>query len=582
MDAGQGGPVALAAALTHAQLLPTDLLASQSLPPESPRSDTRAFSRRPDRVSASRSAQLHAAARILRPVARQLSRHTSVHWARCAAVLAHHCAPLRALRQKLHTRLVALDLVHDLAEDIGSARWFRGLGTMLGLAGLALSFWPDFSALEAAPAMLASDVQKDEFRSLTLQPLALGGDVGRRMGATAAVSSLASAPERPTVQLVTTLVQGDSFGRMLQRVGVGAGDAARVAAMVSAAVPLDEIGPGTRFDITLGRRDPQGGPRPLERMDFRARFDLGLAVARQGNGLILARRPIAVDATPLRIRGTVGNSLYRSARAAGVPVKAIQQYLQAIDTHLSLDSDIGADDQFDIVIAFKRAASGESEAGEVLYAGLEHAGKPRAELLRWGKDGQFFEASGIGKPRSSIYMPVAGRMTSGFGLRRHPILGYTRMHAGVDFGAAWGAPIYAVSDGTVSYSGRHGGHGNYVRLEHGGGMGSGYAHMSRIAVSSGARVRAGQVIGYVGSSGLSTGPHLHYEVYQSGRTVNPMGMRFTVAAQIDGKELAAFKARLSQMKSVVPGAALARTAPKQAIAQLSSREIGRLSQIRRP
>ena len=133
----------------------------------------------------------------------------------------------------------------------------------------------------------------------------------------------------------------------------------------------------------------------------------------------------------------------------------------------------------------------------------------------------------------SMLTPVNGRITSLYGQRFHPILGYARMHAGVDFGAAWGSPIVASAPGIVSFAGYRGGHGNYVRLEHGGGVGSRYAHMSRIAVADGTRVRAGQVLGYVGSSGLSTGPHLHYEVYRDGRPVNPLTMNITARAEID-------------------------------------------------
>lgn len=450
------------------------------------------------------------------------------------------------------------DIALDLAEDIGSPRWFRGMGAMLGLSLAALSFWPDFSAVEAAAAIPADRATRDEFRSQMILPLALGGDSGRRMGATGAVVPLASAPERSSLRFVATLGQGDSFGRMLQRAGVGAGDAARVSELVAGAVALGEIGPGTRFDVTLGRRGGAGQARPLDRMEFRARFDLDLAIERRGGALVLARQPIAVDATPLRIRGTVGTSLYRSARAAGAPVEAIQQYLRTLDSHISLESDVAPGDRFDLVVAYRRSADGEAQVGNLLFAGLEHEGRPRVQLLRWGGDGQFFEASGMGTSRqvSGLVAPVNGRMTSPFGLRRHPILGYVRMHAGIDFGAAWGSPIFAVSDGVVSYAGRHGGHGNYVRLEHGGGIGTGYGHMSRIAVSPGTRVRAGQVIGYVGSSGLSTGPHLHYELYRNGVPVNPLSVSFTVKAGVNKQELAAFKARLAQIKGIAPGAAL--------------------------
>ena len=495
-------------------------------------------------------------------------------------------APRKDLRQRAHELrhdlLPALrdaDWVPDLAIDIGSASWFRGMATMLSLASAALLFWPSFDAVEAAPTMRVDDGIRDEFRSQMIMPLALGGDSGRRMGATAAVVPLASAPERPTLQLVATLGQGDSFGRMLQRAGVGSDDAARIESMVAAAVPLSEIEPGTRFDITLGRRSSPTQPRPLADLAFRARFDLDLAVERRpgplGGALALVRKPIAVDDTPLRIRGIVGSSLYRSARAAGAPAAAIQQYLRTLDQHLNLELDVAPSDEFDIVVGFKRAASGESEVGDLLYAGVTRDGKPRAQLLKWGGDGQFYEASGVGRRQAGLGAPVFGRITSGFGLRRHPILGYTRMHSGIDFAAPWGTPIYATSDGVVSYAGWRGGHGNYVRLTHGGGIGSGYGHMSRIAVSPGARVRRGQVIGYVGSTGLSTGAHLHYEMYRGGRAVNPGSVRFVTTAQLEGGELDAFKARLAALRALKPGAALAPlAAPRPAAAP--AREIDRL------
>jgi murein DD-endopeptidase MepM/ murein hydrolase activator NlpD len=471
-------------------------------------------------------------------------------------------APVATPPSSLRQRLAAMPWTHDLAEDIGSGRWFRGVGTMLGLGIAALSFWPDFSALEAAPAMRVDTAVRDEFRSQMIMPLALGADSGRRMGATALVAPLASAPERPRVELVATLGQGDSFGRMLQRAGVGDTDAAAAEAMVERTLPLEQLRPGTKFSVTLGRRPAPDRPRPLEALDFRARFDLAMSIDRAPHGsLVLERKQIAVDATPLRIRGAVGTSLYRSARAAGAPVKAIQQYLRAIDAHLSLDSDIAPSDSFDIIVAHKRSETGETETGELLYAGLDRSDKPLAQLLRWGNSGQFFEASGVGKQRTGMMAPVSGRITSGYGTRRHPILGYTRMHAGIDFGAGYGSPIHAVADGTVAAAAASGGHGNYVRLDHGSGLGTGYGHMSRIAVAPGTRVRAGQVIGYVGSTGLSTGPHLHYELYRNGHTVNPLGVQFTVRAQIDGAELAAFKARLAALKGVRPGAALARLAP---------------------
>ncbi|MBA4748399.1 MAG: M23 family metallopeptidase, partial [Sphingopyxis sp.] len=323
-------------------------------------------------------------------------------------------------------------------------------------------------------------------------------------------------------------------------------------------VNLADLTPGTRIDMVLGRRAARTMPRPVDALAMRARFDLRVEMERVGGRLVLRRIPIAVDATPLRIRGRVGDSLYRSARAAGAPATAIQSYLRVINQQIAVGSEVLADDEYDIIVAHRRAATGENEVGKLLYAGLVRGGKQKASMIEWTSGGRtsWFEASGVGQTRGGMARPAAGRVTSTYGMRRHPILGYLRMHSGIDFGGGYGAPIYAVTDGTVSYAGRNGGYGNYVRINHGGGLGSGYGHMSRIAVSGGQRVARGQVIGYIGSTGLSTGPHLHYELYRNGRAVNPASVTFVTRAQLEGKELAAFRARIRDLTAVKPGAAL--------------------------
>jgi murein DD-endopeptidase MepM/ murein hydrolase activator NlpD len=458
----------------------------------------------------------------------------------------------------LRARLNRFHVATDLAEDIGTPHWWRGFAVMLGCIGFGIACLPGHNPVQAARATRMDAVAIEEWRSQTLQPLALGAEMGQRMGPTRAVMPIAAAPERPSLSLVATLAQGDSLERMLARAGVGMGDSTRATALIGSAMPVGDITPGTRFDITLGRAAGPGQPRPLQNLDFRARLDLDLAVARGGDGLTLSRHAIAIDTTPLRIRGMVGPSLYRSARAAGVPMKAIEQYLQAIDAHFSLD-EVSPGDTFDLIVAYTRSARGEAQVGNLLYAGIEHDGKPRTQLLRWGGEGQFFDAQGMNEERVSnaLIMPVAGaRITSSFGMRYHPILGYSRMHSGTDLAAPWGSPIYAVADGLVGYAGGRGGYGNYVKLEHGGDLATAYGHMSRIAVSAGMRVRAGQVIGYVGTTGLSTGPHLHYEVFRDGVSVDPMSVHFTVRAGVDKVELDAFKSKLAGLMKVKVGAAL--------------------------
>lgn len=488
-----------------------------------------------------------------------------------------------------------IDLAPDLAEDIGSRRWFRGLGTMLALGVLALAFWPDLTPLEARPAMPQGDDIDSELRSQMILPLALGADSGRRMGPTQAVIPLKSAPERPQIQQVVTLAPGDSFVTMLRRAGVSAGDVDRAAALVGQALPLSEIASGTQMDVLLGRRPAPGEARPLDSLAFRARFDLELQLTRPGVGdttadgtpvipsgpLALKRNIIRVDDTPLRVRGVVGSSLYRSMRQAGVPASAVQDYLKAIDAQIDMDREVRSTDEFDIIIGYRRAATGERQAGQLMYAGVDRAGRPRTQLMRWGSEGRFYEASGVGEQRRGLLAPVPGGVTSGFGMRRHPILGYTRMHAGMDFKARYGTAIVAVSDGRVSAAGRAGGCGVAVRLEHGGGLSTRYCHMSRMAVGAGQAVRRGQVIGYVGSSGLSTGPHLHYEMYRGGRAINPASVAFVTRAELNGTELIDFRRQLIRLKEVEIGAALKELEPLPNEVKAPVREIEKVDVVRK-
>jgi murein DD-endopeptidase MepM/ murein hydrolase activator NlpD len=365
------------------------------------------------------------------------------------------------------------------------------------------------------------------------------------MAATDLVRPLGEVPERPSLELTASLGAGDGFARVLERAGVGAAEARQATALVGAAAMLNGVPAGTRLDIRLGRRPSRHVARPLDALAFRARFDLRLELARVDGALRLTQVPIRVDNTPLRITGVVGESLYRTARAAGAPADAVATYLRALAGKMSVGA-IGSGSRFDLIIEQRRAETGEVETGQLLYAGLDQ-GRRKLQLLKWQAGGrvEWYDAAGVGEKRQGLTRPVAGQQTSGFGMRLHPILGYSRFHRGLDFRAGHGSPIYAVSDGRVGIAGRAGGHGNHVRLLHAGNMASGYSHMSRIAVRLGQTVRQGQVIGYVGSTGLSTGPHLHFEVYRNGAPINPKTVNFVSTSLLSGKELQAFRSKLA-------------------------------------
>lgn len=455
--------------------------------------------------------------------------------------------------EKFRSIVAEIDFVPDLGARIGSRQWFRGLATCIVLVSSAWALSPGYRPLIGIEPKPMNEAEWQEARAQTIAPLAFGADTGKRMAATDLVAPLADTPERPSLELVATMGRGDSFARVLSRAGIAEAEATKVAAMVSRAVALGEIVPGTRMDIVLGRRPDRTVARPLEMLAFRAKFDLRLQIERVNGALTLTRIPIRVDHTPLRIQGRRGSDLVSSARAAGVPGAAIQAYIKAIASQVPIGT-LKPDDRFDIIIEHARAETGETRTGKLLFAGLDQ-GRRKIRMIEWSNGGrsEWFEAAGVGQQRGVMARPVSGRMTSGFGMRRHPLLGYSRLHKGVDFGVPHGAPIMAATDGVVSFAGRNGGYGNHVRLKHAGGLATSYSHMSRIAVRSGTRVRQGQVIGYVGSTGLSTGPHLHYEVYRNGQAINPKSISFVEKAQLSGGELARFRARLNQLTGVPVG-----------------------------
>jgi len=457
-------------------------------------------------------------------------------------------APSFGRRKK---RLRDIDLIVDLSDEPLSWRWFRGAATLSALCALVALFAPaPFERLPAAPADRVGSAESEEYRDIAISPLGAGSETGGRMDANALVEPLAEAPDRPFVELFARLSSGDSIAQLLSRSGVGYAEAGEAARLIASAVP-GGVAPGTSVSIKLGRRSPSG-LRPIERIAFRAGLDLDIALTASGQGLRLGVTKIAVDNSPLRIRGRVGDGLYWALRASGVSPQAAGEYLRAIGAQLDVGGEVGPDDRFDLIVANRRSATGESQEGPLLYAAIDRSAAPDIRLMKWTIGGRtdWVDANGAGRRISAFAWPVAGRITSGFGLRYHPILHFSRMHRGIDFGAGYGAPIVAAADGQVASAGWSGGYGRQVRIAHAGGIVTTYSHMSRTVAEPGSFVHQGQLIGYVGSSGLSTGPHLHYEVLRNGTAVNPLGVKFASRSLIEGPELERFKAHLARLMAI--------------------------------
>ncbi|MGZ8996890.1 MAG: M23 family metallopeptidase, partial [Rhodospirillales bacterium] len=270
--------------------------------------------------------------------------------------------------------------------------------------------------------------------------------------------------------------------------------------------------------------------------------------------------------------GIISSSLFADAAASGAPDAVILEMIRAFSYDVDFQRDIHPGDRFSILFEQVSDRDGNVLAsGDLLHARLVLAGKEHSLYRHVGADGEpgYYTRDGRSVRTSLLRTPVNGaRLSSAFGMRRHPVLGFSRMHRGIDFAAPTGTPVYASGDGRVSFVGRNNGYGNYVRIDHDGGYATAYAHLSRFAsgLKHNARVRQGQVIGHVGSTGVSTGPHLHYEIFVDGRQVNPLEVKAVGQARLTAGEMVRFAAAVAEVDghhARLAGGAVATAAPSR-------------------
>jgi murein DD-endopeptidase MepM/ murein hydrolase activator NlpD len=346
--------------------------------------------------------------------------------------------------------------------------------------------------------------------------------------------------------LNATVAKNETLTAVFARAGAPSEQAVQAFAAMRPFLDPRLVRPGYQFKISMD--EGLDGKTSLAGFSVKHGVDRSLYVHRTADGSYEARELLAtLDAEVHVVRAKVTTTLYEAALAAGAGDQQVVDFADVFAYDIDFQREIWEGDEFEFVFERKSDERGNFvTGGPLLYARLTNRSLNKG-FYRFtpSDDGvvDYFDSEGKSARRFLMKTPINGaRLSSGFGMRRHPILGFNKLHKGTDFAAPTGTPIFAAGNGVVVKAEWNGGYGKFVRIRHPNGWETAYAHLSRYAsgLSKGDRVRQGDVIGYVGSTGRSTGPHLHYEVFENGKNVNPMTIRLPTGRQLEGAILNEF------------------------------------------
>jgi len=355
-----------------------------------------------------------------------------------------------------------------------------------------------------------------------------------------ALPALASASNAATFERESVMQSGDTLASALSRLKIDDLEIQRLLATDAVRQLASSVRAGKRIQATT-TQDGQLLTIRFERSDAPA-----LMVRRQGEAFVAEESSDLVETRVVMRSGRVLSSLYGATDSAGIPDKIADQMAETFSTSLDFRNELRRGDTFSVIYTVNYRNGEPITAGKLLAAEFVNAGKPhRAVLFRdpFGRE-DYYTPEGESLKKGFLRSPLEfSRITSGFtSSRLHPLLGFYRAHTGVDFGAPTGTRVKATGDATVAFAGRKGGYGNLVILRHQNGYETYYAHLSAFApgVRPGRSISQGEVIAYVGTTGASTGPHLHYEVRIAGTPYNPLSVKLPGSAPLDVAQRARF------------------------------------------
>ncbi len=367
---------------------------------------------------------------------------------------------------------------------------------------------------------------------------------------------------------------GATLSKVLEKAGVERGEAARAIQALAKTYDPRQLRAGQTLALALRDSTAQTGAGKgryhLAGLSTRPDVTRTIVLERGHDGGFSAHELVMdLQAGLARARGSIDSSLYIDALNAGASDAVIANFAQLYAYSVDFQRSIRPGDRFDMVFEDYRDDEGKIiKTGNLVYAMLAPRGREMAYYRFESKDGDvgYYDAKGHSAKRFLMKTPVKGaRISSGFGRRFHPILGYTRMHKGVDFAARRGTPVMAAGNGVIERASRYGSYGNYIRIRHANGFKTAYAHLSRYrkGIRKGRHVTQGQIIGYVGATGRATGPHLHYEVLRHNHQVNPMTIKVPTGRRLGADELKRFAIEKARIDKLIETARPAAAEPRQ-------------------
>jgi murein DD-endopeptidase MepM/ murein hydrolase activator NlpD len=360
----------------------------------------------------------------------------------------------------------------------------------------------------------------------------------------------------PNLTLELQVEKGDTLMEILLGQGIARRDAYAAITALTALVDPKRIRPGQALTLNFGPSGP--AEDRLEAVTMSVSYDRDVSVRRAGDdGFVADLIEKELSREGVRAGGVIQSSLLEAGIAADVPMAVMIELIRAYSFDVDFQRDIQKGDSFDLVFERYFDDRGrEVHNGGILYATLTLSGNTMRVYRYEATDGEedYFDKTGASVRKALLRTPIDGaRISSRFGKRKHPILGYNKIHQGIDFAASAGTPVMAAGNGVIEVAGRNGAYGNYVRIRHKGSYATAYAHLNKFGrgITTGGRVKQGQIIGYVGSTGRSTGAHLHYEVLRDGRQVNPQKVKMPSGRKLEGEELALFQAVRESMDALI-------------------------------